>query len=178
MIVCYYTDDDLYSKIVRNLIKDLTNLKLNCYFEKINRIGDWNESAKYRPEFLLRMLDKFKSPLVSLDADARVYSNPILFENITTSLAMHKYGNYVWAAGTLYLKPIPKVVDILEQWKLACTVSSKRSGLILDSILKNYKDITNLPPTYCKIFDLMCEVKEPVIEHFQASRLAKRKFRN
>ena len=57
-------------------------------------------------------------------------------------------------------------------------LASKRNPDLLQEIILSKKfDIifTELPDTYCKIYDIMRDVKDPVIEHFQASGRFKRR---
>ena len=77
--------------------------------------------------------------------------------------------------GTFFIRKNEQTIALMEEWRLRCTFEQPRSGLVFNKLVKEYPHISKyiLPPEYCAIYDLM-KVKEPVIEHFQASRKARK----
>lgn len=83
--------------------------------------------------------------------------------------------------GTLYFGNNERTRIAVDLWVKACADDPiKRNGDMLHRIVnklsaKKLLKFERLPLSYCKIFDFqMAGVKQPVIEHFQASRKNKR----
>jgi hypothetical protein len=118
------------------------------------------------------MMDKFKDydTILSIDADCRIYSDPTI--DISEDISMHYFRNKEYLAGTMYFKNNMNIYKLMKDWEYECIVRpKKRSALILTDIIKNRKiKVQNLDPRYVKIYDIMHTIKNPIIEHFQASR--------
>ena len=80
--------------------------------------------------------------------------------------------------GTLYFANTEPAKELVRLWKKKCiTAPRARNPELLDAAIKEMGSrlkTKNLPPAYCKIFDTMKNIKDPVIEHFQASRRFKK----
>ena len=132
------------------------------------------------------MLDKYPgNPIVWVDADARIMSNPTLFDHLKADVGIHyrrksKGGVYAreLLSGTIYLANNKKTRELLDMWiaenKKAPKVWDQRT---LDTALKSWNGtVQEIPPTYCQIFDSMKgEGGDPVIQPFQASRKFRRR---
>lgn len=174
-ILCYYTPDKIYTPLAQKVEKDLINLNLDYTILPVNLDGKWVVKAKYRPTFILQMMELYTTcdSFLSIDADCRIYSDPII--NLEKDIAMYYYKNKEYAAGTMYIKNNNICKNIMQEWRYRCDTDIRRSSLLLTDIIKEQNiDVQHLEPQYCKIFDLMKHVKDPIIEHFQASRKAKK----
>jgi hypothetical protein len=174
-IVAYYTPNKIYTPFKEQFEKDLTNLNLDYYIEPVELNRKWIICAKYRPTFLLRMLDIYGT-ILSLDVDCRVYRNPII--TLEKDIAMHWLDwpgrTKVYLAGTMYLTKTNNTVSILKEWERRCKKDKRRSGHILTSILKERNtDIQLLDVRYakCRFMDL----DNIVIEHYNAGEIARGK---
>ena len=187
-IVCaYYTRNTLYQQKAEKFIASLKKFDVPYYVEAIEDKGDWYKNTVYKPTFLKRMLEKFHPlSIVYVDCDAEFLRYPDLFEN-WSGLTYIDVGVYVFdrscytksrggfevLSGTIFLKNNEKVYKIVEKWEKECQsnprIWDQRS---LEKVLEgNYHE---LPGEYCKIFDRMDEIKDPVIVHYQASRIVRR----
>jgi len=182
-VVSFYTINSGYQKEVQNLIKSLEKFKISYYIEGIESTGDWCINTHYKPNIIRRLLDLINKPIVWIDADAVVKQYPILFEAITEDFSGYfpnsdKGNDSIIRenvlSGTIYFNNTIGARNILDKWMDECI--NKRSEWdqhILASCMKalgNKITIKDLPPTYVKITDLMKNVGDAVIEHFQASR--------
>jgi len=183
-IVCaYYTRDTLYEEQAKRLIVSLNKFKIPYDVRAIENLGDWYKNTGYKPTFLKTMLEKHSDKsVVYVDCDAEFLRYPDLFENWST-LVYIDVGVYVFdrscykksaqgtevLSGTIFLKNNKKVYELVEKWEKECKehprVWDQRS---LEKVLNG--QFHSLPGEYCKIFDRMDNIKDPVIVHYQASR--------
>ena len=147
----------------------------------------WVAAVRYKPEFLLNMLDKHPdNPIVWVDADAIMVSSPDEFIDPPYDIGVHtvNWADYPMSSrsdretlsGTIYLRNTEMVRDFLRAWiagvKASPTLLEQAvlQRLVRDGTWTSKLRIANIPPAYCQIFDSMGMIGEPVIEHFQASR--------
>ncbi len=144
----------------------------------INKInGRWLDTIYWRADFVKLMLEKYQKPIVWLDCDAIIESNPILFESIEADFAAHTH-TFRWAkdeilGGTMFFNYTPKCFEFIDKWLHFNAVLPKEnlSQRVIKAAFKHWDGVFfELPGSYCRIFDLMPEVKEIVISHHQASR--------
>ena len=192
--VSFATKNTPYEKIVKEfLIPSLEKWKLSYDIDFIENRGSWTENIYYKPEFLYKMLIKYKAPIVSLDADAIIEKYPSFFENlpIETDIAAHLLDWNSWynkpsnrkelLGGTLYLNYNDKVLKLLEEWIAIQKTEKGFPQRILHQLLESFKDINfyELPLSYCYIKTLPNGKEpfvklDPVISQHQCSRKHKR----
>ena len=195
VVVSYYTADTLYTAKAKTFRDSMERLHIPFYVECIDSRGSWEHNVTYKPEFLLRMLDKFPdTAIVWVDCDAVFHRYPVLFEQLDCPIAVH-----VWRRpkrrisedvliGSIFLgntQP-PSSLAVLTMWDVECKRRMEKQGKAsagynrrvwdqnaLAAVL-NRIEFDELPGTYCKIFDKMDDVVDPVIVHHQASRQVRR----
>ena len=193
IFVAYYTRDSLYSEYAQNLAQSLHQFDLTYRIVGINDQGSWDKNTHYKPIFLRQMLDELHPvSLVYVDVDALIHQMPILFDDLVTDPTVdiaahildHKKFNHTippeLLSGTLYLANTSNTRQIVDEWIQACKAFAKIwDQLALDQVLKarNYQGFRNLPEQYTTIYDYMKDVKDPVIVHYQASRLCRTQIR-
>jgi hypothetical protein len=183
LIVSYYTNNTLYEQEAQKFILSLKKFAIPYYVEGVENLGSWQKNTSYKPTFIKKMLLKFpESSIVWVDCDAQFFAYPTLFDNLSCDVAIYvydgkeyKHKNWIpeLLSGTVYFRNCPKVLDFVEQWEKLCR---EHFGVWdqkhLASVLKN--DFELLPGEYCKIVDKMQYIKNPVIVHYQASRIVRR----
>lgn len=177
-IVCaYYTIDTGYEQESKKLIASLHALKLPMDIVGIPSQGSWEINTHYKPYFVESMLLKhYPKDVLYVDVDAIVRQHPVLFDDVDFDLGYAMRNDQELLGGTLYFANNPRVMKLVERWKILCRdMINIWDQIILQILLEDgctdlKLKIRILPPNYCQIFDLMKEVGEPVIEHFQASR--------
>lgn len=179
-IVSYYTRNTSYELEAKKLIESLEKLGLPYEIEVIDTLGSWQKNTQYKAIFIRKMMDKHDGNLVYLDADCVVRRYPELFDTLDNKgidFAVHYYKGEQLASGTMYFANCPFVAAFVDSWiELNKQNPDTLDQQTLQNLLKNgWKNlqVLVLPPEYCKIFDLMVDIKDPVIEHFQASRRLK-----
>lgn len=188
LIISHYTINTGYAKEVRKLTRSLDDLGLRYWVEGIESLGSWRFNSNYCSVQVQRALAQYPDDdILRVDADAVFMQRPVLFEEETflADVAAHVH-NFRWhenelLGGTLFFRNREPVRQLVDQWAHTCmeTHPTHRNGdllqqLLLETSLPIY--FQTLPDTYCKIFDLMREVRHPVIIHNQASRKLKREI--
>ena len=193
MIISYFTMNTPYQEEVKNLIGSLKRFNLPYHIYYVRSRGSWIKNVQINEELILKAMSEFPDKaIVSLDADAVVQKYPALFETLDCDFAAHYH---IWPKGnrrelfcsTMYFKNCSDVriflLDCLKRYRefpstrqqpnMMSVFEGRTHQGSVPSWRKRLK-FTNLPPQYCKIFDLMGEIKYPVIEQFQASRRFKK----
>ena len=197
--IAWYTAGTVYEEIFKTHLEP-TLQKYNLDYEAIPmpNYGRWNHNVAQKPLAILNALKKYKEPIVVLDVDCKITEEPILFERIKTDqfdLAYHSLDWETWynrpgketkkeiLTGTMWFNYNEKVVSFLEEWAKATWKAKCADQVTIEVLLKgDWKclRICNLPIQYCYINSLpngappYVQVLNPVITHFQASRIARK----
>lgn len=192
-IVCaYYTKNTIYEEYAENFVLSLKKFDLPYEITPIDDFKDWYKSVQYKPVFLKKMLRKYyPHSIVYVDVDAVFCKYPDLFDILDKSLnlniAVHildhskyrrKNHSPELLSGTIFLGNSRETNIILDEWIEELAKDSKlwdQKGL--ENVLRG-KNFYRLPEEYCMIFDYMSSIKNPVIKHFQASRVTRRVSKN
>jgi hypothetical protein len=184
IVVSFYTRATSYKDDALRLAASLHHHGLEWKMEAIDSLGSWQANTYYKAEFLRKMLDEYPDKdLVWLDVDVTLHSYPGLFETIDADLGVHfidwkKYGksdHRELNTSVMFVKNNQRMRQLIDEW-ISENKQMINTGIWeqmnLQNVLADQRDlkIVNLPATYCKIFDFMKEVKNPVIELMQASR--------
>jgi hypothetical protein len=192
VIISYYTLDTPYQTEIKNLRASLEKFRLPFHIYGVLSRGSWIRNVQINEEIILRAFDDFPGKaIVSLDADAVVIKYPALFECLDCDFAAHYH---TWAkqartellCSTMYFQNTEITRHFLEdclrrykdcpstrqQPNMQAVFNNKWSRR--STVYRKEMRFINLPPQYCKIFDLMADIKFPVIEQYQASRRFKK----
>lgn len=185
VIISHYTLNTPYEQEVQRLRKSLEKLGLENWLLGIPSLGSWRWNSNYCAHQIKDALAKFSDRnILRVDADAVFHSRPVLLESddFKADVAAHIH-DFRWhknelLGGTLFFRNNERVRTLVDTWTRMCCETRReyRNGDLLQLLLKEHTEIqfSSLPATYCKIFDLMHDVRRPVIEHFQASRRFKK----
>lgn len=149
----------------------------------------WEQTCSRKPLAILFAMSLAPSrPVLWVDADA-VIERPICWDRIfplgkeaaALVSCLRPRGrwpnrvNSTLLSGTLGFTPRAK--PVVERWAQACAESPHHLDQdTLERVLSNDVEVSDLPPEYCCIPDLMNDVQNPVIVHRQASRLTECRF--
>lgn len=182
-IVAYYTKNTLYEKHAQVLKESLEKFNIPHYIHPIDSLGSWQKNTQYKPVFLLEMLDRFPyTDVVYVDCDAVFQSYPVLFDTLDCTIGVHMldHSKYLHRtkqpellSGTIFLKNSIASRLLLGKWITEC---NKYPNMWDQKVLQRVIgcDFYNLPEEYCTIFDYMSSVKNPIIIHYQASRIVRK----
>ena len=176
---CFYTRGTLYELEAARLRKSLDRLGLDHDMVAVDSKGDWVANTRQTATFIYDQLCKYHGcPMVYLDADAFVWSRPILFENLTEDVAVHYRQGRELLNGTAFFNCTPGARLVAAQYRElitnnpGCVNEQTMLAKAIDDI-GEAATIHRLPASYCWIHDIMrndLNGEEPVIEHLQASR--------
>lgn len=190
VIVSYFTIGTPYEQEVENLHESLHRFNLPHIILSVPSRGSWIKNVQINEEIILQAMEVYPDKaIVSLDADSVVQRYPALFETLDCEFAAHYH---IWPKGNrkelfcsaMYFQNCSHsrmfLLDCIKRYKehpstrqqpnMMAVLEGRWGNITWGKMLK----FTNLPPQYCKIFDLMGEIKYPVIEQFQASRRFKK----
>lgn len=185
IIIAHYTINTGYELEVQNLLESLRKLQLEHEVVAIESLGSWRANSNYSVWLIEKMMNKYPNrSILKTDADAIFYSEPELFrrEDFDYDFAAcwqnFKYKKNELLGGTLYFANTEPSRELVQRWKIKVEHGPKQRNpeLLYSAIREMGSNLryNNIPPTYCKIFDIMHRVRNPVIEHFQASRRFKK----
>ena len=188
-----------YHDLGELLIEDCARLDLplsHCVYQSR---GSWLKNCAAKPEFLLAAMDEHPGKaVVWVDADARIRSVPVLFDDLAerrVDFARHMFRwtsghNWELLSGTLFFGATEPARDLLRAWLLACVdvpLEADRprdwwdQNLLMGcaDALRATLEVADLPGAYCSIAGdwaeeiQLAEGEAPVIVHNQASRTRK-----
>jgi len=194
----YYTKDTRYEVIAKEqLIPSLKRWDLSYRVERIPSLGDWYKNTNYKISHVLKMLKRFKQPIVMLDVDVTIEKYPILFDEIDNSydIGFHYLDWFLqWRgyegdrkellSGTMWFNYNPKVLQLLEEIKAEiCKYPEIWEQKTIQKVIESHDDlkIFELPYEYASVVMHNNKVPEHVsmegvvILHHQASRKDKSK---
>jgi hypothetical protein len=186
IVVAYFTENTGYADEIQNLATSLKRFGIPTDLVGIPNQGSWQANTHYKPYFIKQMLIRhYPKDILYLDADARVQQHPALFDHVNFDLGVSYWTNKQEStkeflrielnSSVIYCANNAKIFELIERW-IACCFQNPNiwDQRIFQYVIQESEDLNlrleKLPPTYCKIFDLMPEVGEAVIEQFQASR--------
>ena len=165
-IVSFYTEDTPYEKEVQpwiSAIEAVGGIEYTVYPVK-NR-GSWEANCSIKPEILLQAVKEY-GPVLYIDIDGRLMRDPPTVPD--HDIAVHYRMGRELLSGTLICSSVP----LLEEWVARQQQNANQwDQKILQLLLTSgdYK-VINLPAEWCKIFDKMDYVTDPIVLHTQASR--------
>lgn len=182
-IVLYHTDDPLYSRYAGILEYSLKRQNIN-YHKKIIPRESWYKIVNIKPTFLLECRQKYKGSILYIDADAYLHKDCTEYMNsLDCDIAFCRVMDYTTGSqdnltGTILINDTEKAREFLARWKEKSDKDSSRwDQATFTEAMEETENLRThrLNPKYCFIFDnksclLACD--DPVIEHFQASRLS------
>ena len=189
--VSFVSKNSPYEKVVEDyLIPTLKKFNLKYDIDYIGNRGSWIANIQYKPEFIRKMLLKHKQSIISLDADATIEKNPILFETIQDyDIAVHYLDWRTWykksydklelLGGTQYFAYNEKVLSLIEEWIRRQQTKVQWAQQVFQQLIFERREelkLYQLPISYCFIENDRHkeEQKDAVILHHQVSR----KYRN
>lgn len=167
-----------YAEEAKGLIETLEKFNCRYHIVALDDSGSWVKNCARKPSFILDCRRQYPgTPLVWLDADARVMSKPDLFEQLDHDVGFHLRDDVELLSGTMFWNATPAAAQLLAKWADWCErYPGEWDQRVLQKLLNGGPwagKIAHLPASYCSIFDQAMS-PHPVIEHRQASRRLKR----
>jgi len=186
-VISFYTEGTGYADEIKNLELSLKSFDIPYKIYKCQPLGSWRRNLNYKSKCILRaMKDYPQTDIVFIDADGIVRQYPKLFDELTASGAydiaasFHRFQKRSGdtdelLSGTLWIQNCQSAKEIIEKWHEIGMEQSKIRHqkclkLAIDELGKRDK-LFRMPYEYTYVFDYQYhEKRDPVIEHFQASR--------
>jgi glycosyltransferase involved in cell wall biosynthesis len=174
-----------YEVEIRKLKASLDKFKVKYELVGAKPQSSWEKNTQMKPHVIKSVMDKYKTPVLWLDADAVVYKSLDFFTNIKGDVCYH---TLTWnkgqpnefnemLVGTLWFDYNQKTANFLNAWINLNNQNNLPDGKNFQTIMESIQDMDKvpLPPEYIKIFDNdLIVAKDPVIVHNQASRRFKK----
>ncbi len=185
VFVSFFSKNSPYEQIIESyLIPSLKKWNLSYDIDAFKDKGSWIKNVQHKPQFIKNMLLKHRCPIVSLDADAVIEKNPILFKKLKgIDYACHFYDWGLWynkpgreemLGGTQFFNYNNKILKLVDNWLEEQKKNTIWAQKVLEKLLKKDRKIKiyRLPIEYCFIkTDKHPEIrKNAVIFHNQLSR--------
>jgi hypothetical protein len=186
IVVAYYCGHEIYKEGSIRLIRSMNKLNIQYDVREIPSLGDWYKNTHQKPTFIKHMLEQHTCSVAYVDIDAEFMRYPDLFDRLagekSVNIAVHTLDHSKrrrkthppeMLSGTIFMNNTPETHTIVDEWIAECKTDPKLwDQHALHTVLKRH-GYDNLPEEYTNIFDYM-NVPNPVITHYQASRIAKR----
>lgn len=191
VIISFYTVNTPYEQEVQNLIASCEKFGLKSSIEGIESMGKWELNCAYKPFFILKKMEELRQPVLWVDADGVFVRQPAWQQAFNADLAVRldpalpdSHPSKV-ISSTVFVGNRGESKLLIKEWikeSYSQLLDPNRKEefwdqiALRDAILKCSGTVAPIPLEYAKIFDHpgdLLTVREPVIEHFQASRRLK-----
>jgi len=190
LYISFYTQGTIYQDYAKKLDESMTKHGLGRMILPVKDSGSWSKNTHKKATIILGIMNETQKHIILpgfvwVDCDAIIHKQPALFNEIYEQgfdVGVH-FRNWYHAknellSGTIFFANNQKVRRLIRNWiafnKSNPGIWEQRNlwrALSTTDGLKVYK----LPIEYCCIFDDQNRKKiDPVIEHFQASRKARK----
>lgn len=188
VIISFYTLGTPYEEEVQKLIESCASFKLKTSIVGIESFGSWELNCAYKPFFILDKLKEFNAPVLWVDADGVFIKKPKWQRAFDADLAVRnnvhlpQFHSSRVITSTVFVRPSLGGKDLLRSWMSMTQKSLLDANRIeefwdqvalRDAMELSFGKVANIPLEYAKIFDHDEDcllVRDPVIEHYQASR--------
>lgn len=195
-----FTEGTIYESIIQEgLIPSFKRWGLPFHIYPYKDSGDWATNSRYRPNLIKTAMETFKGEnIVWIDADAEIVQFPeLLFhipENIHVAVHYLVWSNHYGRVGdadkveildgtSFYRNVDDGLKPFVDEW---CDIVNTEKlnhrrvlGAMIDEQIDDNLNVFILPRSYCYIDKKpdgkppAIPIKDPIIVHHQASRLAR-----
>jgi hypothetical protein len=187
IFVSFYTPENGYKSFSDDLKKSLEKLNIEYDIQPIKNRGDWDANTKAKPEFILKMLERYPNRnVVWIDADAYVLSFPEKIMDLgggDVDFAFgyrHKKDELI--SSIMFFRNNENSRKLLKKTQALIETGEKHpygEQIFFQKAMKSFigeKGVftaTALPEEYCDILGISTPEKPTIIEMRQASRTLK-----
>jgi hypothetical protein len=131
IVSCYPRGDD--STAAFALRHSLERFGLACHIEPIETEFDRRVLCFEKAEFMARMWNKYREPLLFVESGAVLREAPLMPSFLGCDVALHKWNRWEMSARTLYLGRTERAERLLRTWQqLAASYPAIWEGYLLD----------------------------------------------
>lgn len=157
-VVSFYTRTWRYEEYARLMVQSCDRLGLKHAIRHVDSNDIWFNVTRYKPRFLLDIIQEVKGPILWIDADGCIYKRPHLFtlpcEYDLMMKRKPKSHSRTWHVGTMFINYNDKTLDFLSRWVERVDATPGASDeLCLDHMWKDgsmsaLRIADDLPSTY------------------------------
>lgn len=147
-VISFYSEPDqhcnYYTDHSKRFISNCKEFDIDYHVEELKGKGDYFKNCRMKPGFILDCMNKFNMPLLWLDIDTIIKTNPILngLSNIDFGAIRHTNprGKFPIFAHCLFFNDTQDSLKLLNVWKKRCEqVAGKHVGdhSILSKLIKD-----------------------------------------
>lgn len=130
IVSCHPRGDEAAAHRLRH---SLERLRLDCHIEPIDTQLDDRLLCFEKAEFMVRMWNKYREPLLFVEAGAVLREAPLLPSFLGCDVGLHKWNRWEMSARTLYLGRSVHAERLLRAWQqLAAAYPAIWEGYLLD----------------------------------------------
>ena len=121
LVVSYYTKGTPYEDEVKDLVSSCERFELEHCIEGVADLGSWEKNCAFKPYFMQKKMERYKRPLLWVDADA-VFLQPLSFEEFMFSDValvrnlLQTDPRFCVNAGTVYINSTRQGMQSLALW--------------------------------------------------------------
>jgi hypothetical protein len=176
-LISFYTP--LYEPLAMRLKASCKKWNIPYYIAPLESQASWEENCSLKSRFVLETLERLKTPLLWVDADAEIlqplpFFFPYDLATVIHEELPHEHPSKVVSC-VIYTSYTPKVIETLKKWIERCDAYGGKEWdqIALKEALVGVQ-VSPLPKEYSMIYDRLHKEDKPVILHYQASRLYKK----
>ncbi|MCK1740590.1 hypothetical protein IVA80_06830 [Bradyrhizobium sp. 139] len=133
IVSCYPRGGDATAAFA--LRHSLERFDLACHIEPIETEFSDRLLCFEKAEFMMRMWNKYREPLLFVEAGAALREQPLLPSFLGCDVALHKWNRWEMSARTLYLGRTERAEMLLRAWQqLAASYPAIWEGYLLDQV--------------------------------------------
>lgn len=126
LFVSYYSDippSNFYKNSAIQLKKRIEELQGRIHIEELPNLGNYALNCLRKPKYILDCLEKFKQPLIWIDADSLVKELPIEMDNLNVDVACVEKPNRCPESALIYFNNTEKSKEFIQRWIDGCLVN-------------------------------------------------------
>lgn len=125
LFITYYSDlspSTFYKDSAISLESKIKELGGRLYSEQLPSLGSYAMNCLRKPKFILDCLNKFKEPLIWIDADSKINELPIELDNLEEDIACVEKSNGCPESALIYFNNTDNSKQFIIEWMNRCSV--------------------------------------------------------
>jgi hypothetical protein len=125
LFITYYSDlspSTFYRDSAISLESKIKELGGRLYSEQLPSLGSYAMNCLRKPKFILDCLNKFKEPLIWIDADSKINELPIELDNLEEDIACVEKSNGCPESALIYFNNTDNSKQFIIEWMNRCSV--------------------------------------------------------
>jgi hypothetical protein len=158
-------NDTYYSDHAKLFLENMRQLEIPHYVEHIVSQGSYRANCLYKPQFILKCMEKFKKPILWLDIDSYVHKKLDMFDNIDSDIifatnSIDQNGKFLPKASPIFLNQTEKSYNFMNKWIEKCNYYLKNERkffdheLMLEVLNEETVEVALFGKTFCSFADV------------------------